>query len=176
MATWAVQSMMVKTQESGQSDVVYLVDWLASDALDDPVPPFAIGAVESVASEPRPRAVLASGAFAAPVPPLATGSVPVTWDDSETLESVASAPSPRLDRAAAASFNSSRFPDPLSGSSNDFANGNSVEMMPEKLLFPYLGIPLFCITPHRHRRRCLGLRSGWLHPTRGRPRHCWRCS
>jgi hypothetical protein len=31
MATWAVQSMMVKTQESGQSDVVYLVDWLASD-------------------------------------------------------------------------------------------------------------------------------------------------
>ena len=31
MTTWIVQSMMVKTQESGQADVVYLVDWLASD-------------------------------------------------------------------------------------------------------------------------------------------------
>lgn len=31
MTTWSIQSMMVKTQESGQTDVVYLVDWLASD-------------------------------------------------------------------------------------------------------------------------------------------------
>jgi len=31
VTTWAVQSMMVKMQEAGQTDVVYLVDWLASD-------------------------------------------------------------------------------------------------------------------------------------------------
>lgn len=31
MATWSVQSMMVLKQEAGFTDVVYLVDWLASD-------------------------------------------------------------------------------------------------------------------------------------------------
>lgn len=31
MITWAVTSIEVKTQEAGFTDVVYLVDWLASD-------------------------------------------------------------------------------------------------------------------------------------------------
>ena len=31
MTTWAVTSMQVKVQEAGFTDVVYLVDWLASD-------------------------------------------------------------------------------------------------------------------------------------------------
>ena len=31
MVTWTITSMMVKTAEAGHTDVVYLVDWLASD-------------------------------------------------------------------------------------------------------------------------------------------------
>lgn len=31
MPTWTVISMQVKKQDAGQTDVVYLVDWLASD-------------------------------------------------------------------------------------------------------------------------------------------------
>lgn len=31
MTNWTVTSLLVKTQESGYTDVVYLVNWLASD-------------------------------------------------------------------------------------------------------------------------------------------------
>ena len=49
MITWSIRSMMVKKQEAGQTDVVYMVDWLAV-ATEDVTPP---DAPEPVINEAR---------------------------------------------------------------------------------------------------------------------------
>jgi hypothetical protein len=65
-----IAPVMVKAAKVGLSPEPTPKAVLAFGAVVAPVPPFAIGAVFSIASVPSPSAVLAPDAVLAPVPPL----------------------------------------------------------------------------------------------------------